>query len=64
MTDPATNSEENRIKAAELYEEGRKLEAQQDYIGAMKSYEQSLNLYEDPLVETAYFKMLATIGPE
>lgn len=63
MTDGQTGSEEYRIKAAELYEEGLKLEEQRKYRGALKCYEQSLRLYEDELVKDAYFRMLATIGP-
>jgi hypothetical protein len=49
--------------AAELYAEGRELEAQYDYYGALKKYKQSLQLYNDEVVEAAYYKMLATIGP-
>jgi len=63
MTDHQTGSEEDRIKAAELYEAGLKLEAQRDYRGAITCYDQSLRLYEDELVKDAYFRMLATIGP-
>jgi hypothetical protein len=63
MTDHPTSSEENRLKAAELYETARKLEAERDYKGARKSYEQSLRLCDDPQVKAAYFKLLATIGP-
>jgi len=63
MTDYPTNSEENRIKAAELYAQACELEAQRDYDGAINSYMQSLRLYDDPLVKAAYFKLLATIGP-
>ncbi len=63
MTNQPSNSEENRIKAAELYAAACELEARGDYQSAMKSYEQSLELYDDPLVEAAYFKLLSAIGP-
>ena len=63
MTDQPVHSEEDRIRAAELYAEARKLEAQRDYDGAIRSYAQSLQLCEDPLVEAAYLKLLSTVGP-
>lgn len=64
MTKRSKNSEKNRAKAAELYERALKLEAQRDYNGAIESYVQSLELYEDPVVEAAYFKLLSMVGPK
>ncbi len=63
MTDYPTNSEENRIKAADLYTRARELEMQRDYDGAIDCYVQSLRLYDDPQAKAAYFKLLAMIGP-
>ncbi len=63
MTDRQNSFEEDRIKAAELYAVARKLEVERDYDGAIRNYEQSLQLYEEEEVKTAYFELLATIGP-
>ena len=63
MTDYLKRFEQDRVKAAEHYAEARKLEAQRNYDGAIKSYEQSLQFYDDEIVKAAYFKLLATIGP-
>jgi tetratricopeptide (TPR) repeat protein len=57
-------SEEKRKKAAELYAEALEREAQGDYEGAIESYRQSLQLYEDETVKAAFFKLVATVGPQ
>ena len=56
MTEGPENPEEGRIKAAELYAEARKLEAKRDYEGAIRSYEKSLQHYDDENVRAAYFR--------
>jgi hypothetical protein len=58
-----TASDQDRRKAAELYERARELEMQRDYFGARQLYEQSLQLNEDEKVTEAYLRLLATIGP-
>lgn len=58
-----TDSTEDRNKAAELFMQARELELKEDYKGARKCYEQSLQLHEDEQVMAAYLELLATIGP-
>jgi hypothetical protein len=53
----------SRIEAAELYKIALNLEKQNDYFGARKYYEQSLDLYDDKEVQKAYLKLLSVIGP-
>lgn len=55
--------EQGRERAAALYATAREREALCDYRGARLRYEESLRLYEDPIVRDAYLKLLATIGP-
>lgn len=57
------DTEPDRIKAMELFSQARKLEKQQDYTGAQKLYEQSLELHEDDEVRNAYLKLLSALGP-
>ncbi len=64
MSDQLTNAKTDRLKAAELYVLGRKLEAQEDYEAAFLCYGQSLELYEDETVKAAYFHVLSAIGPK
>jgi hypothetical protein len=59
----AKRAKQDRRKAADLFAEARRLEAERDYRGARKSYERSLRLYEDKTVREAYLKLLATVGP-
>jgi tetratricopeptide (TPR) repeat protein len=53
----------SRIEAVELYKKALILEKRNDYSGARKYYEQSLDLYDDEEVQTAYLRLLSVIGP-
>lgn len=59
-----TRSEQSRRRAAALFAQARKREAQRDYRSARKCYEESLRLHEDSVVRAAYVGLLATIGPK
>lgn len=54
----------DRERAAQLYAEGRELEARKEYYEACERYEESLRLHHDDEVKAAHMRMLATIGPE
>jgi hypothetical protein len=58
-----SDTERDRIKAAELFSQARKLEKQRDYTGAQKLYKKSLQLHEDDEVRNAYLKLLSALGP-
>lgn len=55
--------QDNLDRAADLYAEARKLEAQGKYYEARRAYEESLAMHEDEAVRDAYLQLLATIGP-
>lgn len=63
MANQPAERDEDRVKAAELYVAAQELEARGDYEAAIERYEDSLRLRDDPAVEAALFKLLATIGP-
>jgi hypothetical protein len=50
-------------RAADLYAEAQKLEAEEKYYEARRAYQESLALHEDEAVREAYLHLLATIGP-
>jgi hypothetical protein len=54
---------DNLARAADLYAEARKLEAQGKYHDARRAYEESLAIHEDEAVREAYLQLMATIGP-
>lgn len=58
-----TDDSAERARAAELFEEGRLLQAQGDYHAARACYEESLRLREDEAVNEALQLVLAAIGP-
>lgn len=64
MNDQPATTRAEHIKAAGLYEKGRKLVLQRDYDGAIRCYRESLALHEDETVKAEYFDLLATRGPK
>lgn len=63
MDEPSANSEQDRLRAAELAAAARHLAMEGDYTGALEKYEQSIRLHDDESVRQAYFKLLAMVGP-
>lgn len=59
----ARRTEQDRRKAAELFAQARRQEAQRDYRGARDSCKESLRLYEDKAVRAAYLELLVILGP-
>jgi hypothetical protein len=61
---PPINCEHKRKEARALSVKAHEREAQRDYDAALNFYRQSLALYNDEAVETAYYTLLAITGPQ